>query len=116
MKIGKILNRRERIEETLAQHLDLLHLDVQDESHGHNVPEGTESHFKVVVVSEAFVGKRRIQRHRVINELMAEEFEQGMHALAIHVYTEDEWRQRFKQEPMSPPCAGGEKSIGSASI
>ncbi len=116
MKIGKILNRRERIEETLAQHLDLLHLDVQDESHGHNVPEGTESHFKVVAVSEAFVGKLRIQRHRVINELMAEEFEQGMHALAIHVYTEEEWRQRFNQAPMSPPCAGGEKSSGSASI
>jgi len=116
VKIGKILNRRERIEETLAQHLDLLHLDVQDESHGHNVPEGAESHFKVVAVSEEFVGKRRIQRHRVINELMAEEFEQGMHALAIHVYTEDEWRQRFNQAPMSPPCAGGEKSSGSASI
>jgi BolA protein len=39
-----------------------------------------------------------------------------MHALAIHVYTEDEWRQRFNQAPMSPPCAGGEKSGGSASI
>ena len=110
------MNRRERIEDTLAQHLSLLHLEVQDESHGHNVPDGAESHFKVVAVSEAFADKRLIQRHRMINELVANEFDQGMHALAIHVYTQAEWQERFNQAPMSPPCAGGEKSSDATSL
>jgi BolA protein len=53
-----------------------------------------------------------VQRHRMINEILAPEFAGGMHALAIHVYTTDEWRSRFQQAPMSPPCAGGESAQG----
>ncbi len=102
------MNRRERIEAALVQGLTLQHLEVADESHGHNVPAGAESHFKVVAVSEQFAGKRPLQRHRQVNELLADEFAGGMHALAIHVYTADEWQARFNQAPMSPPCAGGE--------
>jgi BolA protein len=51
-----------------------------------------------------------LQRHRMINGLLDSEFASGMHALAIHVYTQDEWQARFNQAPMSPPCAGGETS------
>lgn len=99
------MNRQQRIESALSQGLELQHLEVLDESHGHNVPDGAESHFKVVAVSPAFDGKRAVQRHRMINELLAPEFAAGMHALAIHVYTADEWQERFLQAPMSPPCA-----------
>ena len=106
------MNRRERIEETLVQRFGLQHLDVTDESHGHSVPDGAESHFKVVAVSEEFAGKRLIQRHRMINELLESEFAGGMHALAIHVYTADEWQTRFNQAPTSPPCAGGSARDG----
>ena len=106
------MNRRERIEETLVQRFGLQHLDVTDESHGHSVPDGAESHLKVVAVSEEFAGKRLIQRHRMINELLESEFAGGMHALAIHVYTADEWQTRFNQAPMSPPCAGGSARDG----
>ena len=102
------VSRRERIEAALVQGLNLQHLEVADESHGHNVPAGSETHFKVVAVSEQFAGKRPLQRHRQVNELLADEFSRGMHALAIHVYTADEWQARFNQAPMSPPCAGGE--------
>ena len=102
------MNRQQRIETALAQNLELQHLEVLDESHGHNVPDGAESHFKVIAVSEAFAGARALQRHRMINEILAPEFAEGMHALAIHVYTADEWHSRFQQAPMSPPCAGGE--------
>ena len=76
-----VLNRRDRIEESLVQSFGLQHLEVTDESHGHNVPDGAESHFKIVAVSEEFAGKRLIQRHRMINELLASEFAGGMHAL-----------------------------------
>lgn len=105
------MNRQQRIETALAQSLELQHLEVLDESHGHNVPDGAESHFKVVAVSEAFVGARAVQRHRMINDILALEFAEGMHALAIHVYTADEWHSRFQQAPMSPPCAGGDGSM-----
>ena len=87
----------------MAQRFGLQHLEVMDESHGHSVPDGSESHFKIVAVSEEFEGKRLIQRHRMINELLESEFAGGMHALAIHVYTADEWHARFNEAPMSLP-------------
>jgi BolA family transcriptional regulator, general stress-responsive regulator len=62
-------------------------LEVIDESHhhaghGHHHPDG-ESHFRVEVVSAAFSGKSRVQRHRLVNELLAEELSTRVHALAI---------------------------------
>ncbi len=100
-------NRAERIEQVLDQALDLQHLEVLDESGNHSVPQGAESHFKVVAVSPQFGDASRITRHRMINDLLKSEFESGMHALAIHAYTEAEWQARFGAAPMSPPCAGG---------
>ncbi|MGL5236711.1 MAG: BolA/IbaG family iron-sulfur metabolism protein, partial [Plesiomonas shigelloides] len=50
-----------------------LHLDVINESHRHNVPAGSESHFKVVLVSDAFCGQRLLARHRAVNAALAEE-------------------------------------------
>lgn len=99
------MSRLQRIELSLDEGLVLLHLDVADESHGHNVPPGSESHFKVVAVSDQFDGMSRLDRHRRINGLLKEEFEAGMHALALHTYTVSEWRARFGEAPMSPPCA-----------
>jgi BolA family transcriptional regulator, general stress-responsive regulator len=62
-------------------------LEVIDESHhhaghGHHHPDG-ESHFRVEVESAAFAGKSRVQRHRLVNELLAEELSSRVHALAI---------------------------------
>ena len=62
-------------------------LDVVNESHlhaGHRSSPGTgESHFRVLIVSEAFAGKTRVERHRMINEIVVEELKGGVHALAI---------------------------------
>ncbi len=104
------MNRAERIEHALTNEFDLAHLEVLDESGNHSVPDGAESHFKVVTVSAAFDGVSRIQRHRLINAALAGEFDGGMHALAIHAYTADEWQARFGEAPLSPPCAGGSKA------
>ena len=101
-------SRAQRIEKTLDQDLDILHLEVIDESGNHSVPEGAQTHFKVVIVSPRFEDASRIDRHRHINALLQSEFDEGMHALAIHPYTEAEWRQRFGNAPMSPACAGGD--------
>lgn len=100
--------RAQRIEDALTQEIDMQHLQVLDESGNHSVPEGAESHFKLVVVAETFTSMRRIQRHRLLNDLLASEFAAGMHALAVHPYTPDEWQSRFGSAPMSPPCASRE--------
>jgi len=63
-------------------------LHVEDESrlhegHAGHRPGG-ETHFRLYIVSEAFRGKSRIERHRMINAALARELKNGVHALAIH--------------------------------
>ena len=71
-------------------------LDVSDESHlheghmGHR--PGGETHFRVNIVSEAFEGKSRIERHRMINTLLAAELAGPVHALALKAMTKSEAR------------------------
>jgi BolA family transcriptional regulator, general stress-responsive regulator len=63
-------------------------LRVEDESHRHEGHAGHrpggESHFRLYIVSEAFCGKSRLERHRMINAALAAELKGGVHALAIH--------------------------------
>ena len=99
----------DRIERKLAEALRPVHLEVVNESGSHNVPPGSESHFKVVLVSESFDGQRLLARHRQVNAVLAEELARDIHALAIHTYTRDEWRWRFGDAPLSPPCLGGKR-------
>ncbi len=98
-----------QIEQKLADKIDLSHLEVVNESGNHNVPPGSESHFKVVAVSDDFSDKNLLARHRLINEILAEELQGQIHALALHVYTEEEWNRNHNNAPMSPPCLGGDK-------
>jgi len=98
------------IENKLAQNFDLLHLEVENESSNHNVPPGSESHFKVVLVSNEFDGKTPVMRHRAVNKVLAEELANRIHALALHTYTEQEWRDKSGGAPLSPPCLGGGKA------
>lgn len=97
------------IERKLAEGIDMMHMQVINESSNHNVPPGSESHFKVVLVSNDFDGKNLLARHRVVNNILAEELKGKIHALAIHTYTEAEWRVQNGDAPMSPPCLGGGK-------
>ena len=98
---------RQTIETKLVEAFDPLHLTVDDESSNHNVPAGSESHFKVVIVAKCFDDRRRIDRHRMVNAALAEELAGPVHALALHAYTPGDWRDRFGDTPMSPPCLGG---------
>jgi BolA protein len=63
-------------------------LHVEDESHHHaghaGHRPGGETHYRLYIVSEAFRGKSRIERHRMINAALASELAGGVHALAIH--------------------------------
>ena len=95
------------IEEKLTTLLQPEVLDVLNESHMHSGP-ATESHFKVVAVSNAFDGKMLIARHRMINEALADEFTQ-IHALSLHTMTPDEYFEKEGKVAESPLCQGGSK-------
>lgn len=84
-------------------------LDVVDESHMHGGGSLTNTHFKVTIVTDAFSGKRLLQRHRSINQLLAEELAGSVHALALHTYTPKEWEDKGNVIPNSPNCRGGSK-------
>lgn len=98
------------IESKLASALELKHLEIVNESANHNVPPGSESHFKLVLVSSAFDGQSLVNRHRLINKLLADELKSKIHALALHTFTEQEWYDKNGHVPMSPPCLGGAKA------
>lgn len=98
------------IEQKLQDAFSPFLLDVINESSQHNVPPGSESHFKVIIVSNQFDGKRLIARHRMVNEVLATELAEHIHALAIHTYTEQQWQDEYKDKvPLSPRCMGGSK-------
>ena len=99
------------IKAKLNQALSPKYLDVLNESAKHNVPPGAESHFKVVAAASCFEGKRAVARHQMVYAILAQELEGGMqggavHALALHLYTPEEWAQK-RQAPLSPECLGG---------
>ena len=98
------------IEQKLQAGFNPSYLEVVNESANHNVPAGSESHFKVVVVSEAFHGKALLARHRVVNQTLDSELKNQIHALAIHTYTQQEWQTKQGKAPDSPLCHGGSKA------
>ena len=72
----------------------------------HNVPKNSETHFKVVVVSDMFDGSPLIKRHRTVNTLLKDELASGVHALSITAKTREQWDKSHVVEP-SPTCMGG---------
>ncbi|KAG1665754.1 DNA-binding transcriptional regulator BolA [Nymphon striatum] len=101
------MNIQNTIEQKLTETLDPEVLDVINESNMHSGP-ATESHFKVVVVSNKFEGKMLIARHRMINAALAEELN-SIHALALHTMTPDEYFEKSGKVADSPQCEGGSK-------
>lgn len=95
------------IEDKLIDALAPIYVEVVNESGSHNVPPGSETHFKVVLVADTFAGERLLARHRRVNGILADELAGGVHALALHTYTPDEWQSRFGEVPESPACLGG---------
>jgi BolA protein len=99
------------IEEKLRAALSPEVLEVMNESHNHSVPKGSETHFKVVIVSQAFEGVGRVERHRLVNAALADLLAKGVHALTITPRTPAEWATaNGSSVPESPPCLGGSKA------
>ena len=99
----------QEIETLLSARFTPLHLDIANESHMHSVAPNSETHFRVVLVSDFFVDKRKVARHQSVYETLAAQLAGPVHALALHTYTPDEWTQRNADAPSSPDCLGGSK-------
>ena len=92
------------VTKTLEQEFSPHHLEVLNESHG---GQHLESHFKVVIVSDAFTGKPLIQQHRLVKATLQDDDGQlPFHSLSIVSYAPDKWDP--KTVPASPKCAGGD--------
>ena len=102
------MSRMYRISEMIRGTGGITHCEVLDESSGHNVPIGSETHFKLVAVGDVFNQKSRIQRHRMINAMLQDEFEKGMHACSMHLFTPEEW-EASSNVPDSPDCENARK-------
>ena len=81
------------IEQKLGGEFEVDYLQVENESHMHNVAPGAESHFKVTIVSNSFDELMLIKRHRMVNQALQQEMQQ-IHALALHTLTPQEWQAR----------------------
>jgi BolA protein len=88
------MNLESQMRQKLMISLQPTRLDVVNESHlhaGHRSSPGTgESHFRLLIVSEAFSGKSRIERHRIVNHLLSDELRSGLYALTIKACAPDE--------------------------
>lgn len=95
------------------QALAPTYLDLENESMYHaGYFDGKESHFKLTIASEAFTGKRLVQRHQQVFALVNDLLAQGggtIHAFSIHAYTPGEWAATGIS-PASPNCAGQNKA------
>jgi BolA family transcriptional regulator, general stress-responsive regulator len=97
------------IETILADQFQPTVLEVVNESHMHSVPPNSETHFKVVIVTDLFNDTRKVARHQQVYGALSAQLEGPVHALALHTYTPAEWADR-EQAPDSPNCMGGSKA------
>lgn len=100
---------QDSVEAKLRENLTPAHLEVVNESHMHSVAKGSETHFKVVVVSEKFEGMNPVKRHQLVygalGDMMGKKPSQGgIHALAITSRTPSEWAASPAANE-SPLCA-----------
>lgn len=97
----------QEIHDLLVDAFAPVELQVINESSGHNVPPGSETHFKVVIVSERFEGDGLVAKHRKVHGALAAPLEAGVHALSIVAHTPAQWSEKGGVIPASPPCRGG---------
>lgn len=106
------------VEDTLRARLNAQFnpqfMELENESHQHSVPVNSQTHFRLVLVSAAFDGVRAVARHQRVYAQVPDLLEGSLHALAMHLYTPEEWQQQQGAAPASPACMGGSKADASS--
>lgn len=97
-------SRQSHIQDTLVQAFAPTVLQVENESHMHTSGANAESHFRVVIVTDAFEGKSLVARHRWVNQVLKAVFEDGLHALSVIPKTTQEYANAGEL-PHSPACS-----------
>lgn len=97
------------IQEKLEKGLAVDQINIENESHMHSGP-ATDTHFKVTLVSDDFAKKRLVQRHQMVYGLLQQEMQNPIHALSMHLFTQEEWLARNGEVMPSPKCMGGSKA------
>ena len=91
-----ILKRKNNIENLILKNYEpnfFSVLDVSEQHRGHlNFKEGVESHFEIIIVSEKFINLSRVERHRMVNQTLKEEFLSDLHSVVLKTYTSEEYR------------------------
>jgi len=96
------------IRDKILQSFNPFYYDVINESYKHNVSKDSESHFKIIIISEQFENMNLIQRHRLVNKLLQNELTYSIHALSIQTKTIKEWEKNSNIQS-TPNCLGGHK-------
>ena len=91
-----ILKRKNTIENLILKNYKpkfFSVIDVSEQHRGHqNFREGVESHFEIIIVSEKFTNLSRIERHRMVNRTLKEEFLSDLHSVVLKTYTSEEYK------------------------
>ncbi len=94
----------ESILKKIKENLNPEVLFLENESHMHSGPR-SESHFKLYVVSDKFEGMIRVDRQRLVNEILSENFKEGLHALTMKLKTPGEHTEKTVESFISPRCS-----------
>ena len=95
------MNVQETIENKITEALSPSYLTVMNESYMHSVPPGSESHFKLVVVTDSFDGVPRVRRHQTVNGILKDELAGPLHALSMETLTPEEkkyWDEKYQRD------------------
>ena len=89
------MKRKSKIEKVIKDYFEPYYfsvLDVSEQHRGHqSFREGTESHFEIVIVSKIFDNKNKIDRHRMVNEILKNEYSKDLHSVTIKALTLQEF-------------------------
>lgn len=107
------LSIQNELEQKLRESFRPLYIEVLNESHLHGgAPRDPnrvrETHYKAVIVADAFVGKGQVQRHQQVYKALGD-FMTRIHALGLHTFTAVEWAARGAVAPLSPVCPKAEQ-------
>lgn len=100
---------QENIEAKINRELEPSVFLLENESHRHSGP-AIESHFKLTIVAQQFSEQSRVKRHQAVYGILAAELAGEVHALALHLYSPQEWEKEGGSVPESPDCRGGSKA------
>jgi stress-induced morphogen len=99
--------RENRIKQKLQAAIQDAEVYLENESQNHSVPKGSETHFKLLIVSDQFTGLSKVARQRMVYSYLDSEFKSGLHALTIRAISFEERNNGQGENFVSPECLGG---------